>query len=449
MTSTDRRHTPAEPRGGAAPIGFAPAKPGNRPTRSSKRVPGYRLHKPSGQAVVTLSGRDFYLGRHGAKASRARYEQLVGEWLANGRRLPAKHADEDATVAELLAAYLDWADGHHAPATAASHPHRLRLLRQVYGSSLASEFDQAALRALQRRMIEQGLARNTINDRVAWIKAVFHWGLSQGMVSPDQYLRLKAVPSLRIGRGGRETPPVRPVPDHTIDQTLPHLPPAVADMVRLQRLTGMRPGEVRAMRWSEIDTAGPVWLYSPREHKTARLGRERIIRIGPRAQDILRKYLTTTLNPDRPIFSPEVSEAHRRAEAHAKRKTPLSCGNKPSKRIRRNYSDRYDKDSYARAIERACDKAFPHPNLRPREGESERKFLARLADAQRNELAHWRRAHRWSPNRLRHTAATEIRRQFGLEAAQIVLGHSSALITDAVYAERDHALANKVLAQIG
>jgi hypothetical protein len=57
-------------------------------TAARVRTPSYRLHKPSGQAVVTLKGRDFYLGRHGSPESRAEYDRLVGEWLANGRRLP-------------------------------------------------------------------------------------------------------------------------------------------------------------------------------------------------------------------------------------------------------------------------------------------------------------------------------------------------------------------------
>ena len=34
------------------------------------RTPSYRRHKPSGQAVVTLNGKDYYLGKNGAKASR-------------------------------------------------------------------------------------------------------------------------------------------------------------------------------------------------------------------------------------------------------------------------------------------------------------------------------------------------------------------------------------------
>ncbi len=54
---------------------------------SKPRVPSYHHHRPSGQAVVTLDGRDFYLGKWNTKASRTEYERLIGEWLANGRRL--------------------------------------------------------------------------------------------------------------------------------------------------------------------------------------------------------------------------------------------------------------------------------------------------------------------------------------------------------------------------
>ena len=51
------------------------------------KAPSYRLHKPSGQAVVTIDGRDLYLGRHDTPASRAEYDRLIAEWLAGGRRL--------------------------------------------------------------------------------------------------------------------------------------------------------------------------------------------------------------------------------------------------------------------------------------------------------------------------------------------------------------------------
>ncbi len=54
----------------------------------SRRVPYYCHHKPSGQAVVTIDGRDIYLGTWNTSASRREYDRLIGEWLAAGRRLP-------------------------------------------------------------------------------------------------------------------------------------------------------------------------------------------------------------------------------------------------------------------------------------------------------------------------------------------------------------------------
>jgi hypothetical protein len=70
--------------------------------KKTPRVPSYRRHRPSGQAVITLDGRDIYLGKWSTKASRAKYDPLIGEWLASGRCLP--NADPGVSVAELALA---------------------------------------------------------------------------------------------------------------------------------------------------------------------------------------------------------------------------------------------------------------------------------------------------------------------------------------------------------
>jgi hypothetical protein len=85
--------------------------------RLTESLPKYRKHRASGQAVVTLNGKDHYLGPHGTKASRQEYDRLVGEWAQNGRRLPAS-GTQCITVLELIAAYWRFAksfyvkDGH-------------------------------------------------------------------------------------------------------------------------------------------------------------------------------------------------------------------------------------------------------------------------------------------------------------------------------------------------
>ena len=57
------------------------------PKVSSDYVPKYRYHRPSGQARVTIEGRDFWLGPHKSKASLVEYDRISNEWLANGRQL--------------------------------------------------------------------------------------------------------------------------------------------------------------------------------------------------------------------------------------------------------------------------------------------------------------------------------------------------------------------------
>jgi len=54
----------------------------------------------------------------------------------------------------------------------------------------------------------------------------------------------------------------------------------------------------------------------------------------------------------------------------------------------------------------------------------------------------------WSPNQLRHAAATTIRKTYGLEGAQVVLGHAHARISE-VYAESAHERAIAIMAELG
>ena len=165
---------------------------------------------------------------------------------------------------------------------------------------------------------------------------------------------------------------------------------------------------------------------------------------GPLALEIVRQRM---IAQERPCycFRPIDSEAKRRAEVHTNRKKPLSCGNRPGSNRRskpkRTVGECYTTASYRRAINRGCDKAFPHPKLGY-------KLRSCFTDAEKRELREWQSSHHWSPNQLRHTAATEIRKRHGLEAAQVILGHSHLGVTQ-VYAERDIAKGMEVARLIG
>ncbi len=395
------------------------------------RLPSYRRHKPSGQAVVTLSGRDFYLGRWNTKASRAEYDRLIGEWLAAGRCLPPRRDDTDLTVAEVALRFWWFAKGYYRkdgrPTNElAEYRLVLRLIRQRYGPTSARGFGPLALKALRQALVDAGLARGVVNQRVFRIRRIFRWAVAEELVPPSVYHGLCAVPGLRRGRSpAREPEPVQPIPDHVMEATLPHLPQVVADMVRFQRLTGCRPAEVCLLRPSDVDTSGDVWIYRPESHKTEHHGRERIICIGPKGQDVLRPYLLRA--KEAYCFVPAESERKRRALLHERRRTPLSCGNRPGtnrkRRPKRRPGNRYDTNSYRRAVHRAVE-------LANRKGDKDDQLP------------------KWSPNRLRHSAATEIRKRFGLEAAQVTLGHATADVSQ-IYAERDLTLAAEVMRKIG
>lgn len=403
-------------------------------------VPKYRRHRASGQAVVTLNGRDFYLGPHGTKASHIEYDRLIGEWLAAGR-YPPEVAPTELTIAELCLRYWRFATQYYRAHDAKNRSlpalkQAIRYLRGRYSHTPAVEFGPLALKAVREQMIEESLSRSYINDQMGRIKRIFKWAVSEQLLPPESLQALLAVPGLRAGRtAARESKPVLPVDDATVDSTLCHLPDVPADMVRIQRLTGMRPAELCMMRPCDIDRTTNPWRYTPQHHKTAHRGRERVIFLGPQTQAILHGYLAR--DPESYCFRPCDSEAKRRFDLRTARVTPLSCGNRPGsnrrRRPKRTAGNSYCVDAYRRAIQRACDRAFPAPP-------------AIACDP--SQLAAWQTEHRWSPNQLRHTAATEIRKRFGLEAAQTALGHARADVTQ-VYAERDYALAAQVAAEVG
>lgn len=299
-------------------------------------------------------------------------------------------------------------------------------------------------------MIEAGLSRGVINSRIGKIKRVFRWAVSEELAPPSHMHALSTVMGLQKGRTpAREVEPVKPVANEAVDATLPFLPPVVADMVRFQRLTGCRPEEVCLIRPCDVDRTSDVWLYTPDSHKTEHHGRSRIIAVGPRAQDVLRSYLLR--DSEAYCFSPTDSERKRKQELRAKRQTKVqpSQHDRSKRRAKRKPGNRYTPGSYLYAVTRACERAFPPvAPLARRDDETIAAWKSRLTAQQQADLKAWNVQHRWSPNQLRHAAATEIRRKFGLEGAQVALGHSNADVTQ-IYAERDLAKAAEIMRQVG
>lgn len=421
---------------------------------ASTRVPRYRLHKTWGLGVVRINGKDVYLGKYGTPESQAEYRRVVAEWLAAGGLVtpgsgPTGAATADGlTVNELVLGYLRFAKTYYVkngrPTGEVSNiKDAVKPLVLTHGHISVADFGPVALKAVRDSMVADDLSRGVVNERVNRIRRVFKWGVENQLVPPSVLHGLQAVAPLKRGRCNvRETAPVTPVPDAYVDAVVRIVPSQIAAMIELQRLTGMRPGEVVLMRTCDIDTTGQIWQYRPMEHKTQHHGRTRVVYLGPQAQAILRHHLKPNLEAF--LFSPQDVKRERARRARVARVTPMT----PSQLMRRPKPDpkrspgtRYTTMTYARAIAYACDRALPHPVL------SEIPF-DQLTPTQRHELQAWRKQHRWSPNRLRHNAATYLRKQFGIEAARVVLGHSSAGVTE-IYAEQDLNKAAEIMARVG
>ncbi len=380
-----------------------------------KTPPKYRLHRPSGLAVVTIDGRDHYLGRHGTKASRELYARLIAEReQADGRPIQPRRA---LSIVELCLAHWRWArenvnltDDIRA---------MIQVLRQTHARCEVGAFGPRALKAVRAEMVKAGWSRKTVNKRVSALRRMFRWGVAEELVPVEAHHALMTVEGLRRGElGVKESEPVQPVPLADIDAVLDHLTPPVRAIVLLQLHTGARCGELVGLRPVDIDVSGDVWRADLREHKGTHRGRVRTLWFGPRAQAVLRPFLDRPA--ERPLFRPvEGMQAFRDVQT-AQRTPPTHHGNrvgsnrkaKPAKKP----GETYDTSSVRRALAKACRRAG--------------------VDV-------------FSPHRLRHTAAMQYRAAAGVEAASCVLGHGSIELTARVYATRDEDLAKGAAMQHG
>jgi integrase len=384
--------------------------------KRTPRTPSYRHHKGSDQGFVELDGRRIYLGKWGLPETEQRYHRTVAEWIANGRHVAIP--PEDITVKEMIARYWTHCTAVYVSPDGAPTPYleediklALAPLRRLYGDVNAVDFGPKALRVLQEQWANQALACTSVNRRVRAIRRAFRWAAAHEIIPVMVAHGLDMVEGVKAGTSGaRESKHIGPVSDEHVDAIRDFVSPVVWGLIQLQRLTGARSGELIELRPCDVDRSGGVWMATLERHKTAHHGHTRVLHFGPQAQAILRPYL---LRPaDAYMFDPHDAVAWRASRFPTHRRS--------NQKADPNESDRtvnhcYTVDSYRRAIARAC-------------------IEANVPD--------------WHPHQLRHSLATRVRAEYGLEAAQVVLGHARANITQ-VYAEANQAKAAEVAAKIG
>jgi integrase len=299
------------------------------------------------------------------------------------------------TVGELVQAYRAYVKAKYPPSS--DMPDRIGYALDLitFRDLPAGDFGPMRLREARSKMLHKGLSAKLVNERTGFIRKMFEWAAGREVVTPSVPYALKLVEPLS-GRDSGVEPSVErvPVKIEIVRATLPELTPTLQAMVKVQLYTGMRPSELVSMKRCCIDTSiEDLWFYTPYRNKNSWRGVQygRRIALCKMAQEILLPFLAGCGQNDY-IFKPSASmkEAGRNGKAGA-------C---------------YTKDSYRRAITRACQRAFPKGDIA------------------------------WTPYQLRHTAATYIRKVLGdkgVSASQVYLGQRSIDVAE-IYARADMEL---------
>jgi hypothetical protein len=164
------------------------------------RTPTYRTHKATGQAVVTLNGKDIYLGRFGSPASKEKYDRVIADWLANGRTLPAANS---FAIVEIIDQFWTWAGQHYrhpdgsATSEVSEFRYALRPLAYLHGMTPACDFGPLAFKAVRQLLVsgydhpryghQAPPCRRVINNRMERIKRMFRWATENELVHPSIY----------------------------------------------------------------------------------------------------------------------------------------------------------------------------------------------------------------------------------------------------------------------
>lgn len=386
---------------------------GRLPNETTIRARGV---KPPGARFALLDTED----------NRETASQIVWRWWED-----AEGTRTTAAVADIVSAYLSHAATYYRRKDGTPTGERdnikyaTRPLVSRYGQLPADRLDIEQLEQVQNDMVSTGLARTTINARMNKIRRMLKWAARKRYIPATVYHTSLVVENLKIGRSNaRETKPAGIADEPSVQFTMQFMPPILRAMVELQCLCGLRSTELCIMRPRDIDRSADVWLYRPQWHKTTHLGAQRVVPLGPKAQEIVAPFLKRPKTAY--CFSPAEAMKDRRETMRALRKTPIQ----PSQRDRRKASpqtapgERYDRRSYYNAVRSAFDQA------------------AKAAKAQEVHLTYW------SPHRLRHLFLTRVDQLFGPDAARASGGHASLDATE-IYLARDLAKAKEVARAIG
>ncbi len=375
------------------------------------RLPSYRKHSSRDVGFAEFRGhRHYFPGRYNSGESFSAYQQFLIDNVLDGdkHKLTTRRS---ICVAELVAEFLEFAATHYKPRSRGTNSYynfiyALKPFAAKYGECSCESFGPLKLTEWQLHLASGGKqARNYINQQIARIRHAFKWGVSRELIPESVYSSLATVAPLRKGATkAKELPKKKPVEMEHVDAILPDLGPTIRAMVLLQVHTGARSDSICTATPEQFTRENDLLLWRP-HHKTEHLDKELVLPIGPKCQEVLQPFLSRPA--DKPMFAPEDARKNAR------------------------YHEAYSSATYRRAIHRAIER-YNVNIVRFAKQLGVEPVLMPI----------------WSPHQLRHAKGHFVRANYGIEAAQAVLGHDSLDATQ-IYSARQLELAKTVARETG
>ncbi|NOY41174.1 MAG: tyrosine-type recombinase/integrase [Planctomycetes bacterium] len=304
--------------------------------------------------------------------------------LIGGHHVEPPKLSTDPTVSELLVQFLEWANGYYDAREYGHFVIVAKWLRNHAGGISAMDFGPKRLKEIRQAMIAHGLTRKSINRQIVRIRQVFTWAVGEEIIPATNLEALRAVKGLREGRSGAKEK----------DPIQP-----VSDDDIQATIKHLSPRVADMVRVHQLIGCRPAELVSIRPQDVDRSGAVWFYSPASHKNTWRGKSRSIAIGP--------------RAQAILQK---YLFGNWCFvSQTDKGKPERYLVSSYRRAITRACKRADVEP---------------------------------WTPGQLRHTTASLVRKQFGLDAAQSILGHATANTTE-IYAELDKSKAAEVAFRIG
>ena len=331
-----------------------------------------------GYWYIRILGRDYYLGKDREEAA-YKADELISELL-----IPQKKNSPQFLLSRAIDYWLDIVNMSIGKATFEVYTYLAKTVKKnVQGIHLA-QFSKLRYMELMNKFAEDGKSIGTIRAYRHVILEALRYAEIRNMIPDGTYSAFQIIP---LPRKAKQPKRISPTCLDELDQIRDAVGQTVYDILRLEILTGMRPGELLRLRPCDIvKMPSGVWQYVIYRHKTSgRTGAPLVKYIGPKAQKILNHYIVPS-RPEAPLFIRPSGKPHTTQTV--------------AKRI-----------YYAK-------------QTRPNFPQSFHQY------------------------KCRHAAGTEARKRQGLEGAQAFLGHANRA-TSEIYAEVNQDLAIALALEIG